>query len=101
MSGGAKGTELPLGGGQGWRGATSPFGSDLFLGELSLHTADPSRGLSKVHTPFLMNEPMSCARRVEMGQMSAGNGVKVKFICLQEVRSPYIQSREGGIFAWL
>lgn len=23
-----------------------------------------------------------------MGQMSAGNGVKVKFICLREVRSP-------------
>lgn len=63
---------------------------------------DPSRGLSRVHPPFLMSEPMSCARQVEVGQISPSNGVKVRFICLQEVKSPYIQSREGGsLFPWL
>lgn len=63
---------------------------------------EPSRALGKVHTPFLMNEPMACVRQEGMGQISPGNGVKVRFICLQDVKSPYMQSRESGsLFPWL
>lgn len=44
-----------------------------------------------MHTPSIMNEPVSCANQVGVGQISPGNGVKVKLICLQdywEVRVP-------------
>lgn len=86
----------------------SPF-SSLQESVTANSLADASGGRGKVHTPSIMNEPFPVRVRWELGQISPGNGVKVKLIRLQddwEVRIPMgclsgEEQEGGGMIPWL